>query len=124
MTILETIVAFVVLALVGIACLDLSRGASQLELASADWTRAVEVGESTMARAIAGAPTDVSAFGTASANARTADDNVVVTRQPWRNGTELVDVIVTMPSGKTFRLSRVVTSDGPKSGTIATGVTP
>ncbi len=100
MTLLETVIAFVLLAVVGVACLDLARGATGLETQSVEWTRAVAVGESAMAAAAANVRPDDRAF-----------TNVRVARRPWRNGEDDVDVIdvsVTLPSGAVFRSSRLV----------------
>ena len=51
MTLLEAVVAFVLLSVVGVVCLDQSRGATQLQVRSAEWTRAVTLAESAMAEA-------------------------------------------------------------------------
>ena len=97
MTLLEAIVAFVILALVGIACLDLSRGAAQLEQSSVEWSRAVSRGEAALAIAATDARTDI-------------DTGVTVRRTPWRDGVDRLDVIVPVSVGRVFRLSRLVSS--------------
>jgi len=95
MTLLESVVAFVILALVGIACLDLSRGAAQLERSSVEWSRAVARGEAALAAATTDAPIDVPA-------------GVSVQRAPWRSGVERVEVTVDVSSGRVFRVARLV----------------
>ena len=55
MTLLEAVIAFVLLALVGVVCLDQSRGASQLQRSSAEWERAIAVADAALATATAGA---------------------------------------------------------------------
>lgn len=100
MTLLESIVAFVLLAVVGIACLDLSRGATGLEVRSVEWSRAVATGESALAAAAAGVPTDDAAF-----------HGVQLTRTPWRDGADgidLVDVEVPLETGAAFHATRLV----------------
>ncbi len=95
MTLLESIVAFVVLALVGIACLDLSRGAVQLQRSSAEWTAAVRIGDAALASALLGdAPSP----------------DATVSRRSWRNdrAIEVVEVSVPLQHGGTYRLQRLV----------------
>lgn len=96
MTLLEAVVAFAVLAVVGVVCLDQSRGATQLQVSSAEWDRAVARGESAMAATLAG-------------DALTSTDasEIRVTRRPWRGGVDAVEVSVSLPSGGTFVLSRL-----------------
>lgn len=96
MTLLEAVVAFAVLAVVGVVCLDQSRGATQLQVSSAEWDRAVARGESAMAATLAGAPLT-------STDAR----EIRVTRRPWRDGIDAVEVSVSLPSGGSFVLSRL-----------------
>ena len=95
MTLLESVVAFVILALVGIACLDLSRGAAQLERSSVEWSRAVALGEAALAAASVDAPMMVAS-------------GVVVQRAPWRDGVDRVDVAVNLSAGRVFRITRLV----------------
>jgi hypothetical protein len=109
MTLLESIVAFVVLTLVGIACLDLSRGAMQLEHRSAEWTQAVAQAESAMAAATEGA---------AAADGLGA----TVLRRPWRTGVDLIEVSVPLPDGGVYRLERLAPrSDAARSAMGLTG---
>ena len=111
MTLLEAVIAFVLLSLVGIVCLDQSRGASQLQRSSAEWNRAIAQGDAAMAAAVSGAP-DVAVDGTssgataASAGAARAD----VARQPWRHGLDEVRVTVPMAQGRSYVISRLVPS--------------
>jgi hypothetical protein len=100
MTLLESVLAFVLLAVVGVACLDLAQGASGLENRSVEWARAVAASESAMAAAAAGVP----AHELSSAGVRVA-------RSPWRGGdagVELIVVDVALPGGAEFRTSRLV----------------
>ena len=109
MTLLEAVVAFVILAVVGIACLDLSRGAARLEQSSVAWSRAVSVGEA----ALASGGADMSA---------TADPAVDVRRMPWRTGVDRLDVSVSVSPGRTLQLSRLVPA--PRRGNRVPGRQP
>lgn len=101
MTLLEAIVAFVILALVGIACLDLGRGAAQLERSSVEWSRAVSIGETVLASAGANAPLDASA-------PHDGTGEVEVQRHSWSNGVDRLDVTVFVSAGRTLHMSRLV----------------
>jgi hypothetical protein len=109
MTLLEAVIAFVLLSVVGVVCLDQSRGASRLQYSSAEWSRAVNVGESAMAQAVAG----VAAVGTeASAGGIRSDvDAVSVARLPYRNGLEIIEVRVPLQNGPAFVLTRLVPAE-------------
>lgn len=109
MTLLEAVIAFVILAVVGVACLDQSRGASQLQRASADWSRAVARGESAMAAA---------ASGTYVAGDTTRDVNIV--RRAWAQGIEAIDVTVTLPNGSRYVTSRLVPTGAVTTSAITT----
>jgi len=100
MTLLESVIAFVLLAVVGVACLELTRGAVRLETSSVEWARAVATSESALDAAAAGAPLDEPAFRAAA-----------VSRRPWGIADERIDVIdvaVILPGGAVFRASRLV----------------
>ena len=97
MTLMEAVVALVILSLVAVGCLELSQGASQLELSATEWNRAVTAAESRMAQYTSGAPRDgVDTTGTQ------------VTRASWKGGLDVVTVSVPVARGKRFELRRVV----------------
>jgi hypothetical protein len=102
MTLLESVLAFVLLAVVGVACIDLSRGATGLETRSVEWGRAVAVGEAALSAASVGV--DATAVGVFD-GARGS-----VERRPWAkgDGVDVVTVTVTLPDGATYRTSRLV----------------
>ncbi len=105
MTLFETVVAFVLLSVVGIACLDLSRGATSLETRSVEWSNAVAVGDAVMTAAAAGANDDE-----LSASAAYQRD-VRIQRVPWRDGADGIDVMdvqVMLPSGARYHATRLV----------------
>lgn len=111
MTLLESIVAFIVLALVGIACLDLSRGAVDLQRSSEEWTRAVTIGESALAAAAADLNVDDTfANGVEDQSRRGAERAMSprVIRRAWRDGVDVIEVSVALPGGGDYRVSRLV----------------
>jgi hypothetical protein len=104
MTLLEAVIAFVVLSLAGVVCLDQARGASQLQRSSAEWTEAIARGESALAEAVArstppGQP--VPSLG---------DPAIRVQRLSWGPGLDLVEVSVPLANGREYVLSRLAPS--------------
>jgi hypothetical protein len=105
MTLLEAMVAFVLLSVVGVVCLDQSRGATQLQVSSAEWARAVLRGERAVSLAMAnGAP------GLRDDRATVVDD-VRVVRRPWRGRVDVIEVAVPLSTGATYTLTRLVARD-------------
>lgn len=105
MTLLETVVAFVLLSVVGIACLDLSRGATGLETRSVEWSQAVALGDAVLTAAASGATDD--ALNANAAYRR----SVRIQRMPWRDaadGIDVLDVQVMLPTGATYHATRLV----------------
>jgi len=98
MTLLEAVIAFVLLSVVGVVCLDQSRGASQLQAQSAEWTRAVALAESVLAEAAVSA-TDAATAG--------LDSRIRVVRRPWRAGVDVIEVSVPLDRGGDFTLQRL-----------------
>lgn len=92
MTLLESIIASFLLAVTAVVCLDATRGAAALQQKSAAWTQAVAHAESELAT--------VSSGGIASSATR-------VTRRPWHDGLELLEVEVPLAGGASFRLTRL-----------------
>lgn len=105
MTLLETVVAFVLLSVVGIACLDLSRGATGLETRSVEWSQAVAIGDAVLTAAASGATDDdLLTSGTSRRDVR-------VQRMPWRDGADGIDVLevqVMLPTGASYLATRLV----------------
>jgi type II secretory pathway pseudopilin PulG len=108
-TLLESIVAFVLLAVVGVACLDLSHGASSLAVSSREWNAAVARAESALTLA------------SAAQDAGSSNDvgNVRVTRRPWSDDVDEVSVDVPVRDGRVFRLSRLVAHGVPLRSAMA-----
>lgn len=102
-TLLEVMVALVILGLVVLGYLELFSGTLRLASDASEWTRAVAFAESTM---------EDMKIAPAAAGAHEQPDQPAegysrwVTRNEWRDGTELVTVIVTMPRGGRLEISR------------------
>ena len=99
MTLMEAVVALVILSLVAIGCLELSQGASQLELSATQWNRAVMLAESRMSQYTSGSPTD-----------GPISPDVQLSRVPWHDGLDVVTVSVLVGPRKHYELRRVVPS--------------
>lgn len=111
MTLMEAVVALVILALVAVGCLELTQGASNLEYSAVQWNAAVTAAESRMALVTS------NASGAADSEARvrtmTGDElarssDIQVVREPWRAGLDLISVSVPVTNGKRYVLRRVV----------------
>lgn len=103
MTLLEATIAFVLLSVVGIVCLDQSRAATQLEVSSVEWRQAVARADA----ALADAALDGAALSDVSANA-SGRDNVRVSRRAWRGRVDVIEVTVPLSSGGVYTSSRLV----------------
>ena len=99
MTLLEALLATVILSVVAVACLEGTRGAASLQHKSAATAHAVMQAEAALSQATAGGVVD----------ARDAR----VTRVPYASGhgatgLDRIDVDVATPNGGTVRLTRLV----------------
>jgi Tfp pilus assembly protein PilV len=112
MTLLEAVIAFVLLSVVGVVCLDQSRGASQLQARSAEWTRAVEQAESALAEATSRALPMANAAGRDAGR-----DAVRVDRRTWRPGVDVVSVTVPLAHGGEYVLERLAPSTAASMAT-------
>ena len=85
MTLLEVVVSFVLLAVVGVACLELANSATGLERRSVEWAQAVAEGEAALASAVAdgGSSMMVDPSGRTAFPGSRSTTPVVVTREPW-----------------------------------------
>lgn len=101
MTLLEALVALVILGLATVGYLDVFQASTQSVGSAAEWTQTVSVAESTMEEVLAGArPQQIS-------NGYRNDVRV----EPWREGLNEVTVRVVAPNGSTFEIRRLVRSD-------------
>lgn len=101
MTLLESLIASVLLAVTAIVCLDATRGAAQLQRRSEAYTAAVSLAESELALASTGAR-DGQTVGS---------DSVRVVRRPWPASPERIDIVevdVPLAGGGRYRVSRLV----------------
>jgi hypothetical protein len=124
MTLLEAIVALVILSLVGVGCLELTHAAANLESSTVAWNDVVSEAESRLTTAVLSAPqetawsTDDRAATGVRARPTTgiADQggaarvHAVVTRSTWRSGLDDIAVTVTQANGVSFTLHRLVPS--------------
>lgn len=117
MTLLEAVVSFVLLSLVGVVCLDQARGAAQLQASSAEWAQAVALGESALATAVSGAPVALSGV-------TPTQPVVLMERRTWRVGLDLVTVTVSLSHGGTYRISRLVATERSASALVSTRSRP
>jgi hypothetical protein len=117
MTLMEAVVALVILALAAVGCLELAQGASRLEFAANEWNAAISVAESRMAQASLNA-TSESTQEMLPVGSRDAArlEGTRVTREAWRPGLDLVSVTVPVTDGKEYVLRRLVRSARPPVG--------
>jgi type II secretory pathway pseudopilin PulG len=105
MTLLEALLATVILSVVAVACLEGTRGAASLQRVAASTTVGVARAEAAMAQAATGAPL--------------AASDIAVTRVPYRaagargpSHLERVDVTVPVTGGGAVHLTRLVRRAG------------
>lgn len=102
MTLLEAVVALVILALTGVGYLEVFQGDARAVRNASDWSHAAAAGEAAMESVLAGGDE-------ADVVANAADSGVVVQIQetPWRGRVRVVQVSVQMPDGRVLRLHRL-----------------
>jgi len=121
MTLMEAVVALVILALVAVGCLELTQGASNLEYSATQWSAAVSAAESRMAQVTSGAgganETSLRVRTTVRADLE-RDADTQVTREPWRAGLDLISVSVPVADGKRYVLRRLVPAQIVRSASV------
>lgn len=105
MTLLEAVVALVILALSGVGYLEVFRGDAQAVQNASDWSHAVAAGESAMEAALAGTDAGIAVTDSGA--------TVVVQQVPWHGRVQDVRVDVRMPDGRVLRLHRLVREKAP-----------
>ena len=100
LTLLEVMVALVVLSLVGLGYLQLFQGSHRLVTAAREWSQAVAYAEDASERAKLGGP---SFLGTP-AESLPGGFRREITSRPWQPGLRLVTVTVFLPAGGRFSL--------------------
>lgn len=104
LTLLETMVALVILGLVVVGYLEVFAGASRLGVSAEQWSRAVTYAEDAM-ETVKIDPT----AGLAAGSAPLADGFAREVRaQPWSDGVLLVTVAVSLPGGGRYAVERLV----------------
>lgn len=107
MTLLESVIAFVVLALVGVVCLEQISEAAHLQQRTVAWSQAIPTADAALAAALVSAPP----LADASARPSTADPSAstaVTRRRPWRPGLDVVEVTVPVATGGSLTVSHLV----------------
>ena len=100
LTLLEVMVALVVLSLVALSYLQLFQGSHRLVTAAREWSRAVAYAEDASERARLSGP---SLLGTP-AESLPGGFRREITSRPWQPGLRLVTVTVFLPAGGRFSL--------------------
>ena len=111
MTLMEAVVALVILALAAVGSLELAQGASRLEFAAVEWNAAISLAESRMAQVSLDASSE-SVYSTTPVDSRDQArlEGTRVTRESWRPGLDLVSVIVPVSDGKQYVLRKLIRS--------------
>lgn len=110
LTLLEVLVALVVLSLVGLGYLQLFHGTHRLVTASRAWSQALEYAEDAIERAKLREP----GFAAAPAESLPAGFRRQITQRPWRPGLTVVTVTVFLPGGGRFDLDRLARAQPPQ----------
>lgn len=106
MTLMEAVVALLILALVSVGCLELAQGAATQEFSATQWNAAISEAESRVAEAVTAAPLTDAVGGGATETARRAATSVI--RQPWSEQLDLLTVSVPVIGEKRYILQRLV----------------
>ena len=100
LTLLEVLVALVVLSLVALSYLQLFQGSHRLVTASREWSHAVEYAEDASERTKLGGPSLLEV----PAESLPGGFRREITHRPWQPGLTLVTVTVFLPGGGRFDL--------------------
>jgi prepilin-type N-terminal cleavage/methylation domain-containing protein len=113
LTLLETMIALVILGLVGVAFLGVFTQASRTTSDLDVWSIAVAHAEAGMELAV----TDVRGATSRSPEQLDGGFARMTTVQPWMGGTDLVTVTVEFPDGRQYALRRLLGS-APRPGVV------
>jgi type II secretory pathway pseudopilin PulG len=103
MTLLEALVALVILGLAAVGYVDVFQGGAQSVHSADEWAQVVSVAESTMDETLLGAALP---SGAASADSTGFTRHVAI--RPWRGNISEVIVTVTSSTGVAFEVHRLV----------------
>ena len=112
MTLLEALVALVILSLAVVGYLDVFQSGARSVRDASEWTRTVALAESAMEGATLGDALQ-SQQGMAPDGARAAGYEERMEVRPWRPGVNEIVVTVTAPRGTTFTLRRLARERRP-----------
>ncbi|PYP20531.1 MAG: hypothetical protein DMD53_10335 [Gemmatimonadetes bacterium] len=115
LTLLEVLVALVVLGLVAVAYVQVFHGSHALVASSREWSQAIAYAEDAMERTKLGS-TQPSGPDTLPGGFRRQ-----VTTQPWQPGLTLLTVTVFFPGEGRFDLHRLARGDAPRAGNTSPG---
>lgn len=101
MTLLEGVIALVVLGLSAVGFLDVFRSGADAATRAASWTELVQEAEAAMESASSGVPLEV---------VTRSDMRREVSTRPWRPGLDEILVEVRSPDGARFEVRRLVRS--------------
>lgn len=107
MTLLEALVALVIIGLSAVGYLDVFQSSARSVRDAGEWTRTVALAESAMEAATLGDALQAQA-GALPAEAREAGYRERVDVRPWRPGVYEIAVTVTAPRGTSFTLHRLM----------------
>ena len=122
MTLMEAVVALVILALVAVGCLELTQGASNLEYSATQWNAAVSAAQSRMALVTSNASGATETSLRVNTTVRADLERFAhtqVTREPWRAGLDLISVSVPVVDGKRYVLRQLVSAQTLQSASVA-----
>ncbi len=110
MTLLESVIACVLLAMVGVVCLEQVSEAARLQQRTAAWSAAIPAADEALAAALLSAPPPDVAGGIQGPR-----DAVSTQRRPWRAGVDLIEVTVPVASGGRLSVSHLVAAPRPQT---------
>lgn len=108
MTLMEAVVALLILALVSVGCLELVQGAATQEFSATQWNAAISEAESRVAEVVTAAPRADALGSGATETARRSGTSVV--RRSWSAQLDLLTVSVPVTGEKRYVLQRLVPS--------------
>jgi len=114
-TLLESVIACVLLALVGVVCLEQVSEAARLQQRTAAWSEAIPAADQALAAALLNAPAPEVASPDGTPRAAGARVAASSERRPWRAGVDLIEVTVPVASGGHLTVSHLVAAPRPRT---------
>jgi Tfp pilus assembly protein PilV len=114
MTLLEALLALVILGVSAVGYLDVYQASARSVRDSAEWTQVVALAESAMEGATLGDALQAQqAMAGVDGGTRAAGYTQAIAVRPWRDGVREIVVTVTSPRGTTFTLRRLARERRP-----------